>query len=230
MRAVVLAGGLGSRLRARVPNLPKPMAPVAGRPFLAYVLDNLIAGGVTNLVLSVGYRAEVVQEYFGPIYREATVRYALEPEPLGTGGAIAFASREFPDVPWLVVNGDTFLDIDYKRLIDWYEQSPCWVAMVLRSVEDVSRYGAVQTNGDRVTGFTEKGLSGMGTVNAGVYILQPEVFGRLGLSGKFSLETDFLQANCEYLKPRAFLSEGYFIDIGLPEDYDRAQETFSHRR
>ncbi|HIJ96530.1 MAG TPA: NTP transferase domain-containing protein [Desulfuromonadales bacterium] len=223
MKAIVLAGGLGTRLRERVADLPKPMAPVAGKPFMEYLLDLLVAGGVREIILSVGYQADIIKAHFGSGYRDAEVRYAIETEPLGTGGAIAYALRGEGDDPVLVLNGDTFLDIDYSELLRWYAQVPAQVAMVLRNVPDVSRYGSVLVSGDKVSGFMEKRNSGPGLINAGVYIVKPDVFGKYGLSGKFSLEADLLQKHYKLLSPRAFCTEAYFIDIGIPDDYYRAQ-------
>lgn len=224
MKAIVLAGGLGSRLRERVPDLPKPMAPVAGRPFLEYVLDILIAGGIREIILSVGYRADVIMQHFGDDYNNVAMSYAVETEPLGTGGAIAHALRGQGKEPVLVLNGDTLLNIDYAELIRWYAQSPTQVAMVLREVPDVARYGSVLLSEMRVSGFVEKGKTGRGLINAGVYIINPEVFDDFGLSGKFGFEDDLLQVFCDSLLPRAFITDAYFIDIGIPDDYERAQK------
>lgn len=223
MKAIVLAGGFGTRLRERVPDLPKPMAPVAGRPFLEYVLDRLIAGGVSEIILSVGYRADAVIGHFGNVYRNATVSYAVESEPLGTGGAIVHALKDQNDDPVLVLNGDTFLSIDYAEFVHWYAQSPAQVAMVLREVSDVTRYGSVLVDDERVFSFVEKGKVGCGLINAGVYVVNPEVFKALVLPGKFEFETDILQNYCDVLKPRAFITNEYFVDIGIPDDYERAQ-------
>jgi len=225
MRAVILAGGLGTRLREHVPDLPKPMAPVAGRPFLEYLLDRLIVGGVSEIILSVGYRAEVITAHFGQSYRNAAVSYAVETEPLGTGGAILHALRGKGNAPSLVLNGDTLLNLDYRELIDWYEQDQerAQVAMVLRQVAETARFGAVLVTGGHVAGIVGKGKVGAGLINAGVYVVRPGVFEAFGLRDRFSFEADLLQRHCAELLPRAFLTNAYFIDIGIPEDYDRAQ-------
>lgn len=223
MKAIVLAGGFGTRLRERVPSLPKPMAPVNGRPFLAYVLDQLVAGGVDEVVLSLGYQADAIIKHFGDAYGPVRLFHVVEPEPLGTGGAVAYALRGRGDAPVLVVNGDTLLGIDYAALVNWYDDQPESVAMVLREVSDTARYGSVLTADGRVCGFLEKGKTGPGLINAGVYVIQPSVFAELGLSGRFSLEADLLQKSCAILLPRAYVTQAYFIDIGIPEDYDRAQ-------
>lgn len=224
MKAVVLAGGLGTRLRERLPDLPKPMAPVGKRPFLEYLLDHLIAGGIRDILLSIGYRFEAIQEHFGASYRDATIRYAIETKPLGTGGAIVNALRgEQKDAPALVLNGDTLLTLDYGALINWYEESPWPIAMALTKVADVSRYGAVMVNGERVTGFAQRGKSGPGVINAGVYILCASVFSKFELPDAFSFESELLQPYCGVLNARAYVTDSYFIDIGIPEDLDRAR-------
>ena len=227
MNAVILAGGFGTRLKSIIHDIPKPMAPVSGRPFLEYVMDKLIIPNIEEIVLSIGYRSDVIQNHFRDIYRGVPIHYAIETEPLGTGGAIAFACNGIDkDQACLIINGDTFLDIDYSELIDWYKKSPSSVALVLKNLPDVLRYGAVITEGEHITGFAEKGKSGPGTMNAGVYIIQPSVFKVFGLSGKFSFETEFLQPFYSKLRPRAFVTDGYFIDIGIPEDYEKAQKYF----
>lgn len=226
MKAIVLAGGFGTRLQERVPDVPKPMAPVAERPFLEYVLDHLIGGGIHEIILSVGYRADLIMDHFGHTYRNAVVSYSVETEPLGTGGAIVHALRQESDDPVLVLNGDTFLNVDYRELIRWYEQAPAQIALVLKEVSDVARYGSVLTTGERISGFVEKGKAEAGLINAGVYIVRPGVFGTLSLSSKFSFETDLLQRYCGAISLRAFLTDAYFIDIGVPDDYDRAQYDF----
>lgn len=223
MKALVLAGGLGTRLRERVPDLPKVMAPVAGRPFLEYVLDGLQAGDIREVILSVGYKSAEIIGHFGNRYRDTAIRYAVESEPLGTGGAIMHALSGEPDEPVLVCNGDTLLGIDYRELRRWYAAIQAKLAMVLRVVPEVARYGSVLTSGERVLGYEEKGRSGPGLINAGMYMLERRVFDELGFSGKFSFEADFLQPHCATLQPRAYVSAGYFIDIGIPADFDRAQ-------
>ena len=222
-KAVVLAGGRGERLQSVVPDLPKPMAPVGGRPFLEYILDRLVDAGVTDVIISVGYKAEVIQAHFGPAYRALQIRYSRESHPLGTGGAMALALKGEDSSPALILNGDTLVDIDYPALMAWYAQTPAQVAIVLRHVPDVSRFGAVVLVGERVVEFQEKGQEGPGLVNAGVYVVRPEVFSQYGKGAHFSFETDILQPYCRELELRAFVTAGYFIDIGTPGDYERAQ-------
>ncbi len=230
MKAVVLAGGLGTRIRERVADVPKAMAPVAGHPFIEYVLDRLLAGGFTDIILSVGYRYQAIADHFGTRYRGASLEYVVESEPLGTGGGIRYAlPKDEPDAV-LVLNGDTLLDVDIRAFLAWYRERPVPLAVVLRQVEDVARFGAVELCGDTVTSFAEKGPHGPGLINAGMYLIQPGVFDPYELPQKFSFETDFLQRYCTELKPRAYITQAYFIDIGVPADYDRAQLELAGRR
>ncbi|MGQ0650661.1 MAG: nucleotidyltransferase family protein [Betaproteobacteria bacterium] len=226
MQTVILAGGLGTRLRSRTGELPKPMASVAGRPFLAHLLDRLSAAGLTEIILSVGYRAEAIRHHFGETYRSARLTYAVEAEPLGTGGALAHALRGGGTA--LALNGDTLLDLDYRAFLAWYQREPVAFALALKKLEDAARYGTVSVAGERVTGFREKGQPGPGLINAGVYIVQAEAGARVGLSGAFSLERDLLERQCAALAPRAYPTDACFIDIGVPEDYDRAQKELAH--
>jgi D-glycero-alpha-D-manno-heptose 1-phosphate guanylyltransferase len=222
MHAVILAGGRGTRLGQLTLDLPKPMVPVAGRPFLEHVLDSLAYAGIDGITLSVGYKAQAIQTHFGATYRGMTLRYAVEEQPLGTGGAIAKALQR-ENSPALVLNGDTLLKIDFRALVDWYLEDPVPVAMVLREVADVARYGAVIVDNEHVAGYSEKGRSGPGLINAGVYVVQPGVFREFNLSGSFGLETDLLQRHCRELRPRAYVTRAYFIDIGIPADLERAR-------
>lgn len=230
MKAIVLAGGLGTRIRERVADLPKAMASVAGRPFIEYVLDRLLAGGFTHIILSVGYRHEAISSHLGERYRGARIEYAVESKPLGTGGAIRYAIPKGETAPVLVLNGDTLVDVDLRALSAWYQERPTQLAVTLRRVEDVSRYGSVNVENDTVLGFAEKGPRGPGLINAGVYLLQPGVFDAYDLPERFSFEADILQRHCAELKPRAFITQAYFIDIGVPADYDRAQQELAGRR
>lgn len=223
MKAIILAGGFGTRLRERLVDLPKPMAPIAGKPFLEYILERLANAGIDEIILSVGYLSEVIISHFGNAYKQTKISYSIENEPLGTGGAIAYALEEKAQDLVLVINGDTLLNMDYRAFLETNKQSDNPITMVLKEVSDASRYGSVLVEDNRVTGFTEKGKVGSGWINAGVYLLHPSIFKTYGLAGRFSLETDLLQKFCANLSPKAYLSKAYFIDIGIPEDYDRAQ-------
>jgi D-glycero-alpha-D-manno-heptose 1-phosphate guanylyltransferase len=227
MQAIVLAGGLGTRLRGVVPDLPKPMAPVAGRPFLAWVLDRLVESGFESAVLAVGYRHEAIHEHFGDDYRGMALRYSVESTPLGTGGAIRLADEHVSAYPVFVLNGDTFLELDYRAMLDAHQRARASLSVAVCRVADVGRYGALEIENDRIHGFLEKGGDGPGLINAGVYLLAAEVLQQIPVGQPFSFEQQLLVPRVTEIRPLAFRTEGRFIDIGIPEDFERAQQMFA---
>jgi D-glycero-alpha-D-manno-heptose 1-phosphate guanylyltransferase len=229
MEAIVLAGGLGTRLRSRISGIPKPMAPVAGRPFLEILLNRLAEAGFRRAVLSVGYLGTSISDHFDGRWRGMEIACVSEESPLGTGGAIrrALANTEDPEV--FVLNGDTWLDIDYPAMIALHRSSQADLTIGLSRVPDMARYGGVDLTGNRITGFLEKGRTGPGWINGGVYVLSREFPWPAGLPEKFTFETDVLFPLLPTLRHAAFLSDGYFLDIGVPEDLDRAQVELAAR-
>ncbi len=223
MQAIILAGGFGTRLQAVIKDVPKPLADISGKPFLAYLLQNLQNYGVKNVVLSVGYLQEKIVEYFGNSYLGITISYAREDSPLGTGGAIV-NSLKFIDKsrPCLVINGDTFLQVDYKKLLQAHQKD---LTIVLRKMDDCSRYGRVEVDQNSlITAFKEKSeTKTSGFINGGIYVLNPEIFEKFSLPQSFSFENDFLTKHLEQLDPHGFAADEYFIDIGIPDDYKKAQ-------
>lgn len=226
-QAIILAGGLGTRLRSIVPDLPKPMAPVAGRPFLAWVLDRLIESGFECAVLAVGYRHEAIRNHFGDNYRGLALHYSVENTPLGTGGAIRLAADHATAFPVFVLNGDTFLELDYQAMLAAHQQAGGHLSVAACRVEDASRYGALELEADRIQGFLEKGGSGPGFINAGVYLISPEILQLIPAGEPFSFEQQLLVPRVQEIRPLAFRTEGRFIDIGIPEDFRRAQQLFA---
>jgi NDP-sugar pyrophosphorylase family protein len=225
MQAIVLAGGFGTRLRARVSDVPKPMAPVAGRPFLEYLLDRLVAAGCTRLVLATGYLHEVIERHFGAAYRGMAVGYSLETKPLGTGGAVLKALQGLPDEPALVMNGDTWLNLELAAFVAWARQREPADVVLLRRVDDIARYGSVVlgADGEHIVRFGERAGSGPGMINAGIYWLHRAALARYSFPESFSLESDHFRPHATELGLRGRITEAPFIDIGVPEDYDRAQ-------
>lgn len=220
--ALVLAGGRGTRLAAVVPELPKPMAPVCGRPFLELLLGALHAKGLQRAVLSLGYRAEVIRQHFGTRFRGLELAYVVEDEPLGTGGAIRLGLAQCQGDAALVVNGDTLLDLELPALHQrWLDvRKPLLVGC---QVPDTTRFGRLQVEGRRLVGFAEKGQPGPGWINSGHYVLPRGLLEGLGLPAAFSFENDVLVPRLAALGIEVFESAGDFIDIGIPEDYTRAQ-------
>ena len=229
MEAIVLAGGLGTRLRGVVADLPKAMAPVNGRPFLAYLLDGLIAAEFDAAILAVGYMSEKIREHFGERYRSLPLRYSMEREPLGTGGAIKLAMTHVSTSTVFVANGDTYLELDYGVMLAEHQRARSCLTIAVQTVSDAGRYGALDIDAGHIRGFLEKGRPGPGPINAGVYLLSKELLDRYPLPPAFSLETDLLMRYVKDIAPLAFPAQGIFIDIGVPEDYARAQNLFRAR-
>ncbi len=202
-------------------DVPKPMAPVAGRPFLEIVLSYLKEKGFSQIILSIGYRAEVIRSYFDDRDGGIDIAFEVESNPRGTGGAIAAALKHATSDRVFVFNGDTFLDLELAALCQMWpgDRSPVVVA---RAVPDTERFGRIEYQGDRILRFVGSGIKGPGIVNAGCYLLPTDIFARTKMPEAFSFETDFL-AKCPEGFLRIFETKGAFIDIGVPEDYSRAQ-------
>lgn len=223
MEAIILAGGFGTRLRGRLEGGPKPMAPVAGRPFLEILLAQLARSGCTRVILSVGHLHEVIENHFRSAWRGMALEYEVETTPLGTGGAIRAALARASEANVLVLNGDTFLQIDYAAMMEIHAKRQAPLTMAISAQPDIARYGGVVLDADRVIGFEEKGRSGPGWINAGAYVLRADLDWPRHLHDKFSFETDYLAPEISRLSPAAYKVEGFFLDIGVPEDLDRAQ-------
>ena len=224
IRAFILCGGFGRRLRPVVSDRPKSMAVVAGVPFLELLLRQVRAQGIGEAILGTGYMAEQIEDYFrNGAALGMTVRYSRESEPLGTGGALKLAERLLSD-PVLVLNGDSFVEWDLEAARNLFERRGADAVMVLQRVPDIARYGSVAMEPDgRVSDFVEKGTrTGAGLINAGVYLLRKEIVMGLPEKEAVSLERDvFPRLPAEKLY--GLVTEGIFIDIGIPADLERAQ-------
>lgn len=225
--AVILAGGLGTRLRSTVPDLPKPMAPIAGRPFLEYQLDYWIAQGIRRFVLSVGYRHEMITKYFGPRYKSADLDYVIEDEPLGTGGGLLLAAEKMSiDRPFLLLNGDTYFAADWKVLnAHALAHDADWCFSLFRTSESGRYMGIEVSPQGRITSLNSELAEGSRLANGGVYWVHPRSLreGRFRPGEAASLENDLFPAavvSCQRLFGVEFT--GTFIDIGVPNDYQRA--------
>ena len=223
--AIILAGGFGTRLQSVIKDLPKPMAPVNGRPFLTYILDYLIDYDYTKVVLSVGYLHEKIEEFFGTQYKSLEIDYAVETEPLGTGGGILNAFSKCTGDRVLVMNGDTFFKVNLRTFERFSAEKQSMLSIVLREVEDVSRYGSVTIGEDNmIILFSEKeSTEGSGLINGGTYLISRKLFDKYPQPSKFSFEKDLMAKLYRQEQFFGMPSDGYFIDIGIPEDYRRAQ-------
>jgi len=222
MQAVVLAGGFGTRLRQVVPALPKPMAPVAGRPFLEILLTSLARKGFTHVVLSLGYMADKITRHFGQRFAGLELSYEVETIPLGTGGAIRQASRHCTADHYFVFNGDSYLDLEIAAVEAWWQAHRVPI-IVARALSDTLRYGRLETHDGHITGFVAKGVAGPGLINGGCYVFGEDELAGLPLGQAFSIETDYFPEQVQKRRYDYFLTEGQFIDIGVPEDFVRAQ-------
>lgn len=225
-QAVVLAGGLGTRLRKAVPDCPKPMAPVAGRPFLEMVLDYLQGQGVHRVVLAVSYGREQIQRHFANTWGNLRIDYSVELDPLGTGGAIRQALALCDEGAVTVVNGDTYFGVDLPAMHAVHAHAHAHLSLAVRQEQDCARYGRVllDEHGERVRGFAEKQPGAPGWINGGCYVIDRNAFASQSLPKRFSFEQDYLpQAVEKPPYPLAFPSDAHFIDIGIPEDWGRAQ-------
>ncbi|MEM6967402.1 MAG: nucleotidyltransferase family protein [Bacteroidota bacterium] len=221
---IILAGGLGTRLRSVVQDIPKPMAPVKGKPFVEYIVQYLKIYGIQHVIFSIGYRGEIVQNYFGNNFNGVEISYAVETTPLGTGGGIYQAMQLSTDEYTLVVNGDTLFDINLFELEDFYLKHQPAMAIALRRMKDFNRYGVVElADNQRVIGFKEKQYQAEGLINGGVYIITPQIFAVEKFPEKFSFEKDLMEKYLYDLTIFGCELDGYFIDIGIPEDYARAE-------
>lgn len=228
MEAIVLVGGLGKRLRSEVSDLPKAMAPVNGQPFLEYQMAYLKKQGITRAILAVGYKKEQIQHHFQNEFQGMNIAYAIEQEPLGTGGAIVNALPLVKSRRFFILNGDTIFNIRLNELIKKYQEMNAGLTLALRKVNDTGRYGSVQIDKDgRITGFLEKGESqGEGLINGGVYYTESSLFDSYREKEVFSFEKEILESNYKTHRFFAVPFEDYFLDIGIPEDYKRAQNEF----
>ncbi len=227
MEAVILAGGLGTRLREQVPDLPKPMAPVGGRPFLEYQIDYWIEQGVSSFILSVGYKREAIESRFGTRYKDAEISYAVEEKPLGTGGGLVLSVKKLKTREgFILLNGDTFFEVDLSEMEKLHSREKSDVTVALHEVEENTRYGSVKLDADgRITDFNSAPDAGNSLINGGVYIINKTALDAAGWSAgdSFSVEKDLFPAMIESgARFYGYVSSGRFIDIGVPEDYQRA--------
>lgn len=227
---IVLVGGLGTRLRTLVSDVPKPLAPVAGRPFLAWMLDRLAAEGMRHVILATGFMANKVEQLVGRQWAGMTVDYSCEEAPLGTGGAVRRATGLLEHSGVHIVNGDTYLRYSPHALETATRRVGATMGVVLTHVPDVGRYGAVEFGAGRVSAFREKGRHGPGHINAGCYFMTADALAALPERENFSLELDVLAPLAMQGGIAAFELADQFIDIGVPEDYLRAQAMFGAAR
>jgi D-glycero-alpha-D-manno-heptose 1-phosphate guanylyltransferase len=225
---IILAGGLGTRLKTVVSEVPKPMAPVCGEPFLNQILEKLPIKNINSIILSVGYKHEVIRDYYKEEYNGIKLVYAVEDEPLGTGGGIKLALEKATEEHCLIVNGDTLFNVDHEQFWQNHVQQNNDITLALKMVQSPDRYGTVLLDRTKIVRFSEKkaGLKS-GLINGGLYWIKTNLIQEMPRSHKFSFETEFLEAKVFELKMGGYIDDSLFIDIGIPEDYERAQSIFA---
>jgi D-glycero-alpha-D-manno-heptose 1-phosphate guanylyltransferase len=225
--AIILAGGLGTRLKHVINDIPKPMAPINNKPFLEYLLNYLIIQGLNKFILSVCYKNDIIINHFGNNFKNCEIIYAIENEPLGTGGAIVNALNFVTGENVFIVNGDTFFAINFNELFNNFRDKNADIDIALRKMEKFSRYGSVKLDSkNKIIGFEEKKYKEHGYINGGVCVLKKKIF--KNMPDKFLFEKDFLE---KYYKKHEFYGlefNDYFIDIGIPEDYEKVKSELPH--
>jgi len=226
---IILAGGLGTRLRKVVPNVPKPMVNINGKPFLEYLLLFLKKQGIEKVILSVGYKYEIIKNYFGNFFEGMELKYSIEKELLGTGGAIKKSLSFVEEDMVFILNGDTLFKINFESLYSFHTKKQSYLTVALKYMKNFSRYGCVEIDKDnKIVSFKEKGFYKEGLINGGIYLLNKEFYLFLAPMEKFSFEKEILEKFYKTYNFYGFPTNGYFIDIGVPNDYERAKREFQN--
>lgn len=222
--AVVLAGGFGTRLKNVVDEVPKPMAHIRNLPFLSFLLEQLHKSDFTKVILAAGFRHDAIKSYFGNSYKNIKLFYSVEDKPLGTGGAIYKAAALIDSHYFVVLNGDTFFEVDFILMEKMFLKSKAGLMVALKPMVNFERYGAVVTCGEKIISFNEKRFCKKGLINGGIYILMKDWLNERAVGTMFSFEKDILEKIIDRDNVAYYISDGYFIDIGIPEDYLKASE------
>jgi len=227
MKAIILAGGLGKRLRNTVKNLPKPMAPINGRPFLEYQMDYWINQGITHFILAVGYLNKIIIDHFGSKYKGISIEYCIEKKPLGTGGGMLSAAKNINET-FLVLNGDSFIEIDLKKLYNFHNNNNSMWTLALFKAELNERYMGLEVDENwRIISLDSNEKKPNYYFNGGAYLINPSILRKIDFleNSKVSLENELLPyVLTSGAEIYGLQCSGKFIDIGIPKDYFRASE------
>jgi D-glycero-alpha-D-manno-heptose 1-phosphate guanylyltransferase len=227
MQAIILAGGFGTRLQKVVKKVPKPLAPISGKPFLFWLITYLQQQGVTNFIFSLGYLHNLVEDFLKEEFPSLKYDCVIEKEPLGTGGAIKYCLKETMEKDIIIINGDTFFNLNIKEFLQFYQDTNSDCSIALTPMHNFDRYGSVTLDNDNnVLEFNEKKHCKKGLINTGILAINKNTFlaKTKNLPQQFSYEKDFLEPNISQIKVTGYIAAGYFIDIGIPEDYYRADK------
>ncbi len=222
--AIILAGGLGTRLRSEIGEYPKPMAEVNGKPFLHYLFNYLKSQKINSVVLSVGYKWEIIEAYFGAEYMDIKIQYAVENERLGTGGGIKLALEKIKSDNCFVLNGDTFFKVDLAQISAKHSDTNAESTLALKELSNVDRYGLVELENEKIVAFKEKEFREKTIINGGIYLINKNCLNEFPPLSNFSFETDYLEKNTREKNICGIVFDEYFKDIGIPEDYHQFEK------
>jgi D-glycero-alpha-D-manno-heptose 1-phosphate guanylyltransferase len=223
---IILAGGKGTRLKSVVSDVPKPMAIVNGKPFLYYIFNQLKNSHVDKTVISLGFMSEKIIDYINK--ENILCKYTIEEIPLLTGGAIRLALEETSQEDILILNGDTYFDLDLVAFYEFHKENNNDISIAVREMFNFERYGSIQIgHNNSITAFNEKVFQKKGFINTGYIFIKNHVINNFQVNQPFSFENDLLNVSIDKFKMGAFIGDGTFIDIGIPEDYFLANKIFS---
>lgn len=229
MEVIILAGGLGTRLQGVIGSYPKCMAEVNGQPFLYYIFEYLEQQSCNRVILSLGFKHEVIIEWLKTQGRSFTIDYVIEATPLGTGGGISLAMNKATEENVFILNGDTMFQVDLNDMLAIHKNNDAEATIALKRMQDFDRYGVVRTDEfDHISQFEEKKYMQNGWINGGVYCVNKNKFSKRQFPEKYSFEKDYFEKFVNDQQFYAYRSEAYFIDIGIPEDHARSQADFKN--
>lgn len=229
--AIILAGGFGTRLQSVVSDKPKAMAAINNRPFLEIMLAWLEKKGIERVILALGYKADAIVNHFGEGFRSLKIEYSIEGYPLGTGGALKKAFKLAKGASVFALNGDTLFDVDFEEMAGFHEKKQSSLTIALKKSADCARSGSVALDSqNRITRFDEKKFKKSALISGGVYIIKTSIFEGFEPGEKFSFECDFIERFCREKSFYGLAFDGFFIDIGIPEEYSKAQVCLSDFR
>lgn len=223
---IILAGGKGARLKSVVNDVPKPMADINGKPFIAYLFDRIKKLKVSNVILSVGYKHKIIKDFFGNDHEGVNIEYSIEDKPLGTGGAIRKSMGHATTEDVFILNGDTFFNIDFEKMWALHKRKSAVFSIALKEMKNFNRYGNVEIDAEKVTGFSAGKDCASGLINGGIYLLNKNILEHFPDKENFSFEKDFVEYKFREITICPYVSDSYFIDIGVPDDYSKAQIDF----
>lgn len=227
---IILAGGLGTRLQSVVKDVPKCMAEVAGNPFLKYLFDYAAKQEIEHIILALGYKSDIIIDWLANQSLPFDISYVIEKEPLGTGGAIQYAFSKIKSEKAYIINGDTYFDVDLEKFSNSHISKKADISLALKPMTDFDRYGSVLLDTqDRIIRFNEKKHCQQGLINGGTYLVNKNIFAKLNLPQKYSFEKDILESKINDISIYGYEQDSYFIDIGIPSDFEKANKDFKTR-